>query len=331
MEVSGYPHYENVASNILAFYFDPLAEHNLKDLLVSAFLQMVGIKELPPVGELLVRREHITDEGKRIDLIIDGEGFTIGIENKIYHTLANDLEQYGKVIDRLGREKNVIKAVLSVHSIQSAERLKGGFSCYTYAQLWQEVREMLGHYISKADQKWVTFLIDFIDTTTNLAGQNMELQKVDNFFIEHDDLIEKMLAERKAFLERLNNKVRTLCTMLSEAGAAATLSRPPWIYKDSCVVLDFKFADAYTISFDLVLRPTGWELQLFGRNNTSLGYLRKLLGKPALEERVGNATLNEEKRYILQAWPIQKDLATIKETVCSWMDALINAAKTVSN
>ena len=39
MEVSGYPHYENVCSNILRFYLDPAAEHGLSDLLLSAFLR----------------------------------------------------------------------------------------------------------------------------------------------------------------------------------------------------------------------------------------------------------------------------------------------------
>jgi hypothetical protein len=331
MEVSGYPHYENVSSNILAFYFDPAAEHGLKDLLVSAFLQMAGVKEVPPLSEVAVSRERGTDEGKRIDLIIDSEAFTIGIENKIYHWLANDLEQYAQVIDRLGLKKNiVIKAVLGLQRIQVPEQLKGGFSSYTYCQLWQHVRAMLGHYISNADPKWVAYLIDFMETTTNLAGQNMELQKTDQFFIAHNDLIEKMIAERNAFLARLKQKVLALCTMMSDLGVAAALSRPPWVYDGSCVVLDFVFLDAYAISFDLYLRPTGWEMQLFGRNNKSMGYLHKLISQPSLHVRAGNAPV-VGNRHILQTWPIQTDLGAIKEAVCSWMDALINATKTASN
>ena len=31
MEISGYPHYENVCSNILSFYLNPANEHGLKD------------------------------------------------------------------------------------------------------------------------------------------------------------------------------------------------------------------------------------------------------------------------------------------------------------
>ena len=34
MDISGYPHYENVCSNILAFYFNPLEEHNLNNLVM---------------------------------------------------------------------------------------------------------------------------------------------------------------------------------------------------------------------------------------------------------------------------------------------------------
>jgi hypothetical protein len=175
MEVSGNPHYENVSSNILAFYFDPNAEHGLKGLLVSAFLQMAGVKEVPVPGEVAVKRELGTEEGKRIDLIVDSEAFTIGIENKIYHWMANDLEQYAKVIDGFGQKKNIIiKAVLGLQHIQ---QLKGGFKSYTYHELWKQVRALLGQYISTADPKWVTYLIDFMETTTNLAGQNLELQK----------------------------------------------------------------------------------------------------------------------------------------------------------
>ena len=32
MDISGYPHYENVVSNILSFYFDDSEEHGMKDL-----------------------------------------------------------------------------------------------------------------------------------------------------------------------------------------------------------------------------------------------------------------------------------------------------------
>ena len=328
MEVSGYPHYENVASNILAFYFDPAAEHGLKDLLLSAFFQMAGVKEAPLLGKVKLYREWATDESKRIDLIVDGEAFTIGIENKIYHWLANDLEQYSQVIDRYGREKSIIiKAVLG---LRDAGQLKGGFTSYTYAQLWQQVRALLGSYISNADPKWVSYLIDFMETTTNLAGENMQLQKTDHFFIEQHDVIEKMLAERNAFLTRLNQKVATLCEMMKETDAAKALCRLPWPHGSSCVVLDLSFADAYAISFDLYLSPLGWELQLFARNKKSSAYLAKLLAHPVVSARLTSAVLNNG-RYVFQALPIHMDLGAIQDILCSWVDALVVTSKSVPN
>lgn len=41
MQVSGYPHYENVCSNILAFFFDPEEEHGLNDLLLQSLFKVI--------------------------------------------------------------------------------------------------------------------------------------------------------------------------------------------------------------------------------------------------------------------------------------------------
>jgi len=159
MEVSGYPHYENVCSNILKFFFDPAAEHGLGDLFLLAFFRMAGITEPPDTDNIQVSTQQRTAAGNFIDLIIDSEEFIIGIENKIFHWLANDLDDYGKHLDRLGSDKPsdkpiVIKAVLGLHLLNSESPLKGGFVSYSYGQFWQQVRQLLGHYISKADPKW---------------------------------------------------------------------------------------------------------------------------------------------------------------------------------
>lgn len=331
MEISGYPHYENVASNILAFFFDPAAEHRLNDLLLSAFFKMTGAKEIPTTDQVRVYREFGTQERSRIDLIIDGDSFTIGIENKIFHWLANDLVEYGEVIDRRGQSRDlVIKAVLGLRHIEDRTQLRGGFSSYTYGELWQHVRSSLGNYVSNADPKWLFYLMDFMTTTANLAGENMELQKTDQFFIEHNEVIEKLLAQRSVFLERLNQKVSTLYTMMSETNASKAFPCRIWIYSNSCLVLDFRFADVYAISFDLYIKPGGWELQLFGRNKQSKTYLEKLLGQDALKTRTANALLRED-RHIAQTWPIDADLSVVRDVLCSWIDAVVEANKTASN
>ncbi|MEI7910297.1 MAG: PD-(D/E)XK nuclease family protein [Verrucomicrobiota bacterium] len=326
MEVSGYPHYENVCSNILRFYFDPSAEHGLRDMLLSAFLSMASQGDLAVPEEVSLSREHAADDQKRIDLVIDCENFTLGIENKIYHWEANDFENYGRVLDHLGKDKATIKAVLCLRTNATQPALNGGFIRYTYEQLWEQVRSTIGHYLPRANAKWVTCLLDFMETTTNLTGPSMELKKTDLFFIEHHAEIELLIDERNAFLGRLRQKVANLLPIVSDMEEAKLLSGKPWVYERIGLVLDYQVEDSYSISFDLYIRPSGWELQMFGRNSKSSAKLASILNHPSLAALGAAAAPIIGGRHIVQTWPIDTDLGEISNTLRSWMQALASAS-----
>jgi len=327
LEISGYPHYENVCSNILRFYFDPAAEHGLKDLLLSSFLKISGENDVPIPDDVSLIREHTAEDQKRIDLVINCETFTLGIENKIYHWEANDFENYGHAIDQLGNDKKKIKAVLCLNKADKRP-LGGGFERYTYAELWQEVCGSLGNYVKRANPKWVTCLLDFMETTTYLAGANMELKKTDQFFIKHHNRIERMVTERNAFLERLNQKVFQLMTLMKETDEAKDINL--CVYK-SCLVFTFKFKTLYEIRFDLFLQPArpsdnaaGWELHIFGFKDKDQAYLEKLIKQPALSKRVsGNRVWGE--RFMVGKWGVEADLGEIREALRTWIQAIIEA------
>jgi hypothetical protein len=334
MEISGYPHYEKVCSNILRFFFDPKGEHDLGDLLLVAFFGMVEderpkidddeVRRIPEFSDAQVRTEVHTATGKFIDLVIEGEDFVIAIENKIFHWLANDLDDYGKHIGSLVSDKGEtirerVKTVLSLHPIKGT--LDGGFISVTYRQLWHQVRQLLGEYITKADSKWVTFLLDFMTTTTNLAGQNMEFQESDQFFIEHHNEIEKLILERDRFLNRLSQNFSTLCEIMIEHEKPKGLSRKFWIYRKECLVMDFVFEAEFQVAMEVFLKPTGWELLIFGRGGQSANYLKRLLAKPALMEKIESNTGDGAKRLV-KTWPIDADPASLKVELLSWVDAL---------
>ena len=95
LEISGYPHYENVVSNILAFYFDSNEEHNLNELVVKSLIECYENIHEPKIeitkeissyelqnGDIEIR-EHNAD-GKRIDILLVLDNCLIIIENKIY-------------------------------------------------------------------------------------------------------------------------------------------------------------------------------------------------------------------------------------------------------
>ena len=86
LELSGYPHLENVYSNILAFFLDPGREHGFGSLFLESLLSVAGYKEqevaIQGGEEVEVNREEITGTRKQIDLVISTDTLIVGIENK---------------------------------------------------------------------------------------------------------------------------------------------------------------------------------------------------------------------------------------------------------
>lgn len=329
MEVSGYPHYENVCSNILGFYLDPSQQHDLKDLFICAILKIT--KNTCSTSVKSVTREFGTAAG-RLDLLIEGDEFILAIENKIFHWLANDLNDYAKAINlQDDRSRQQIKIVLGLSHIKDPKLLHGGFVSITYAQLWKEITNLLGSYIAKASPKWVTYLLDFIETTTNLAGENMELKETDRFFIQHEEVILALLQERNGFLRRLTQKIATLCNLMKEAPETHLLAKEPYTYSTDRFVMDFKFFQNYNeISFDFFLTPSGWSLELFGRGTPAYYYLLNLIKQPSLEEKTRSAIL-KEKRFYVQKWSVDTDLSLIRDDLCRWLNAVNEASRTLAN
>ena len=314
MEVAGHSHYENVCSNILRFYFDPQEDHGLEDLLVRSLFSLCGGPADESIERINIYREHQTINGGRLDLVLEGEGFVVGIENKIYHWIANDLDDYGHTIDSIGdAEFFRFKLVLGLKPV--TENLPGGFQAITYTQLWDEVENRLGGYVAKADSKWLQYFLDFIQTTRKLTGNPMEESLPnDQFFIENDEVIERLIDERSKFLNRLRNKLNQLHGMVSEEeDLKKCLRKEPWIYNKSCLVLDFLLTEKqHSVALDLYLSPKGWELQLFGRNKEAATFLSELIANSPALQKFRECELIHG-RHIAQRWDLQVGLADIHD------------------
>jgi hypothetical protein len=85
MEIVGYPHYENVCSNFLAFFFDPEGPHGLGSLFLDTLVGAIGIEGVEEGlgGNVSVEREVFTGAGNRIDILIKSDSHAVLIENKI--------------------------------------------------------------------------------------------------------------------------------------------------------------------------------------------------------------------------------------------------------
>ncbi len=315
-EVAGYPHYENVCSNILAFYFNPHNEHGLGNLLLSSLMNLAGESEFHQKN-VSVSRELTTIKGGRIDIVIETDNQLIGIENKINHILVNDLADYSDTLTELARynELNVVKVIFSLRD----ETESCGFISITYEQFLRKVRERLGDYISTSSQKWLLYLIDFMNTIECLNGANMEIDKRDQFFIENEERVNALLNDRNKFYNKLTSKIKELLERVEQPAECAR----QWIYAKSCLVHDFHVSDN-SVAFDLYITPSGWDLQLFGRNIASHSYLTKLFS--AIPPNNYEIQI-KDSRYVLKHYDLKSDLDEIINDLNFWFAWLIKADK----
>ena len=130
-DVAGYPRYENVSSNVLAFFFDPNSEHGLGKLFYSCLMNLAGANEARPdsAQSFRVRREVSTNKGKRIDILIRTDSQIIAIENKLDAPVDNPLDEYSDALDEWAKpnQLEIVKIILSLKE----ERGASGFVCIT--------------------------------------------------------------------------------------------------------------------------------------------------------------------------------------------------------
>ncbi len=234
MEISGYPHYENVCSNILAFFFETKNEHNLRDLFIKSLLQAywgdINVKK--EIETISVEREFYTINRNRLDLLIETDEYIIGIENKIFHFLNNDLKDYEETIDEkeADRTKKVsIKIVLSLNELHDTEIEGNDFKNITYSDFFNKINSNIGDYIIAGDIEYLMYLKGFIATINNLRGNIVE-SELNTFFNENSTQIDELVKSYSEFTEKIRNMRYPKLQYLMEE-----LMKVPnqkwWIYK----------------------------------------------------------------------------------------------------
>ncbi len=316
-DIAGYPHYENVCSNILAFYLNPTNEHGLGNLLLFSLLSLANGREINQEN-IQINREVSTIKGGRLDIVIETDNQIIGIENKIRHHLNNDLVDYSASLDAWAKPEDlVVKIILSLRK----EDESSGFICITYEELWARIRERIGGYQSTSSQKWLLYLVDFMTSIENLYGENMEISKNDAFFIENDERVNEMLSDRNKFIAKLNSLVKEVFDKTKEPDKC----EKQWIYAKSCLVHDFKLS-GHVIAFDLYVSPKGWKLELFGRDPQSKLYLSELVKiTPPCNYKLPSSSLYKDQRYVAGNHDLKTSSDEISKSLIEWMNWLIEA------
>lgn len=203
------PHYENVLSNMYAFYFDVNEVHKVKDLFIKSLIELINASTLAKddvVFETFLNYDIITEYGtknqKRIDILLKNNEQAIIIENKVFHELNNDLDEYYneiKVPYKMG-------IVLSLYPISDIKHPR--FINITHLQLVNQIMQNLGNYLLHANDKYIVFLKDFCQNIINLSHPVMEKESI-QFYYKNQQEINQLVALETKLKEHIVNQVIT--------------------------------------------------------------------------------------------------------------------------
>lgn len=189
LSIAKQPHYENVISNIYAFYFDVNEVHKLKDVFIKSLLELINASSLAkdnPIFESFLNYEVITEYGtinqKRIDILLQNNDQAIIIENKVYHDLNNDLDEYYNEI----KVANKIGIILSLNPISDIKHKR--FINITHLQLLDCIMANLGNYVLQANDKYLVYLKDLYQNIINLSHPIMEKEDIKFYYKNQQEI-----------------------------------------------------------------------------------------------------------------------------------------------
>lgn len=311
MEISGYPHYENVCSNILKFFFQTNNEHNLSDLLLKSLIQTCEL-EIDTDYEfrnVIVKREIPTLKKNRLDLLIETDEFVIGIENKIFHFLHNDLSDYSNTIDNKAKltKKKTIKIVLSLGKVNNSKIQENEFINITYPDFFKNIQNNLGDYILTSNSDYLTHLKGFMTTLNNLSGNNMENKELNLFFEQNAKTISELTSEFDKYKSEIFGKIYQLNELI-EKDKYASKAEKQWIYDKRCLVHDYLISNEYRVSVDTYINLNGWEIQLFGRNPKSTEFIFNVMFRSidSIGKSIENYRIAKGNRLIFAEFKISE-------------------------
>lgn len=214
------PHYENVLSNIYAFFFNPNAEHGFQDLFIMSLLDCIKnsnlgqSKDFSDFSDFTIETEFSTNKGGRIDLLLKSDTSAIIIENKIYHSLNNDLSDYWTtIINRIEDQTRSIGIILSLKELSGINHKQ--FINITHIQLLDKVMANIGLYLLEASDKYTVFLKDLHQNIINLTRKNMNETDF-NFYFQNQEKINQLVSYKDQIAGHIKREVEAAGNSIEE-------------------------------------------------------------------------------------------------------------------
>ena len=260
LDIARFPHWETVFSNILAFFLNSTGPHGFSTLMLEALMSLRSTRNVQLQNSLVEQTVYVdtevqTETGKFIDIEIITNGHVIGIENKIYSGLHNDLADYrSKLISDAKShdipEEHVIGFVLAPSRLTDWKIRENDFTSITYKELMGAVDNLLGKYLTTSNTRYQYLLLDFIEHCKRF------------------DRRENMTDEQREFLDFWKNNTQKIDNMQNQMQALKDVLSAPAITRSQKEKLEAEFG------FDLV------KVSVYGKETLVVDFADALNLKP---------------------------------------------------
>ena len=335
LEIGGFPHYELVISNFLAFFLDPEAEHQFKGMVLQAILNLLKITE--ELSDVVVETEVAN-----IDILISSSTHVIAIENKIYHHAdSNPFSSYvQEVRSRFNAPYHrhhfiVLTPFPEVAKRRQKELASLNYIILTYNDLFSQIRALMGNFSANASNRHWLLLIDLMTTIENLSSSRNFDQASLTFFENNATSLADLLNKMESFRSELRQKVIALHnvlrteypTLLSDdklANRGAYYREKEDLFFDTFFV-NVTFPNGALVGCDVTVRIKGWEITVIPRQIGNFDAVSNCLTRSKL-------TFDKLRdRFLLNSLSIPNginaDLGNVAEVAASIIETLKDCAQ----
>jgi hypothetical protein len=263
-QIAGFPHYENVSSNILSFFLK-------NDFVIKSFLNCISINYFPSIDfvEDIIREEE-TDNNKRIDIVIYSNKYIIGIENKINAWLYNPIDDYYSYLNSKAENegKDLLLIVLSKNKIESNAKYRN----ILYKDFSAELKKNYPELLDSLGHRYFFLLTEYIANIDFLEGVNVMNKEFVNIVKQGDNLkkIEQIMSEGEYLRNELVNTASRILNDLRENNKSF---ENIWVYKErneifgTAVFQDcFLTDEKYNFTIDIDVCVDGFGISVFERD-----------------------------------------------------------------
>ena len=182
-----------------------------------------------------------------------------------------------------------------------------------------QIRENLDHYASTSSKKWMLYLIDFMSAIEKLYEKNMDLDEIDQFFIDNDEHIQKIMTARLNFEKKLYARLKAVFELMKDKKPGECTNQA--ISNKICIYSELQLSN-HRIVLDVFIKADGWSISFVGRSKDDENYLDQLFLKTELQD---HKIPKQDERYMVQKIKLTSEPMEVVSTAEKWFEIILKA------